>query len=154
MRLKKAVPLLATTLVSGALVASCSLTADKFSCAVSTGGARVRCVDYEDVNISLKLTVETLCRGIGGSFSTSKHCPDEGKVGGCRHVTSNVTQTSWYYTDSIAPTAAEAQGRCESGDTFLLPDGTIGFADMNGPLDQTASVQDLSLPPADLTSHD
>ena len=130
------------------LVAACSITSDHFSCAVNVNGERVRCVDYTNVAISLRATAEALCRGIGGDFTIDSTCPNEGKVGGCQSVDANLTQVSWYYVSSIAPTADEAKGRCASGDTFIAVEGhPLSGGDMS------VGVHDM--PTAiDLASHD
>jgi hypothetical protein len=119
-----------------ALLPGCSITSDHFSCAVNSNGMRVRCVDYENVGVAFRPTVETLCRGLSGDFSTSETCPQQGKIGGCREETSNYTQISWYYPDSIAKTPDEVKGRC-SGKSYFVdasgmrpPDASGGGADL------------------------
>ena len=106
-----------------AMLPGCSLTSDHFSCSVSTNGKRVRCVDYENVAVAFRATVETLCRGIGGEFSITDTCPQQGKIGGCREEASGYAQTAWYYPDSIAMTPQEVQGRCSGKSYFVDPSG-------------------------------
>ncbi len=133
------------------LIAACSITSDHFSCAVNVNGERVRCVDYTNVSISLRATAEALCRGVGGDFTIDSTCPSEGKVGGCQRVDANLTQVSWYYMSSIAPTADEAQARCGSGDTFVPVAGhPLSGGDMSVGVD--GAVHDMT--PVDLASHD
>ncbi len=100
---------------------------------MSAGGALVRCVDYEQVGIQFRVTVETLCRGLLGDFSVDKTCPQERKIGGCKTEGNGYTQTSWYYPDSIAMTPAEVKGRCSGKDYYVDPSGMRaqpGTADM------------------------
>ncbi|MFO0577897.1 MAG: hypothetical protein U1A78_28140 [Polyangia bacterium] len=101
----------------------CSLTSDHFSCAVSTNNQLVRCVDYEQVGIQFRVTVETLCRGIGGNFSVDMTCPQENKLGGCKTEGQGYIQTSWYYPDSVAKTPTEVEGRCQGKEYFVDPTG-------------------------------
>ena len=128
-------------LVAAALpAASCSLSSDHFSCAMSTGGALVRCVDYEQVGIQFRVTVETLCRGLLGDFSVDKTCPQERKIGGCKTEGDGYVQTSWYYPDSIAMTPKEVKGRCQGKEYYVDPSGARadpGSADMQSPSDMT-----------------
>lgn len=102
---------------------NCSLTSDHFSCAVPVDGKLVRCVDYEQVGIQFRVTVETLCRGIQGNFSTEVTCPQENKLGGCKTEGAGYIQTSWYYPDSVAMTQAEVAGRCQGKEYFVDPSG-------------------------------
>jgi hypothetical protein len=104
--------------------AGCSLTSDHFSCAVMTGGALVRCVDYEQVGVQFRTTVEALCRGTGGDFSIDNTCPQETKLGGCKTEGNGYVQTSWYYPDSIVKTPSEVAGRCGGKEYFVDPSGT------------------------------
>lgn len=118
-------------------LAGCSLTSDHFSCAMSTNGTLVRCVDYEQVGFEFRTTVEVLCRGLAGDFSTDTTCPQAGKVGGCKTEGHGYTQTAWYYPDSIAKTPSEVAGRCQGQDYFV---------DANGmrPADMGMSSLDMS----------
>lgn len=128
-------------------VHGCAITSDHFSCSVDVNGERVRCVDYTDVSVSLRATAEALCRGIGGDFNIDKTCPDEGKIGGCKESSSNLTQISWYYTSSIAKTVDDVMGRCSGPSQFVYPDGSVPDLAVSNTMD------DLSVP-QDLTSHD
>jgi hypothetical protein len=101
----------------------CSLSSDHFSCAISTNGKLVRCVDYEQVGVAFRVTVETLCRGFTGEFSVDNTCPQEGKIGGCKGENAGFIQTAWYYPDSIAMTPAEVEGRCSGKEYFVDPSG-------------------------------
>lgn len=105
-------------------VAGCSLTSDHFSCGMFVSGALVRCVDYEQVGVQFRVTVETLCRGLQGDFSVDTTCQQEGKLGGCKTEGQGYIQTSWYYPDSIAKTPAEVAGRCAGKEYFVDPSGT------------------------------
>lgn len=108
---------------SAVMVSGCSLSSDHFSCAMTTNGMLVRCVDYEQVGIQYRVTVETLCRGLLGTFSTDTTCPQEAKLGGCKTEGNGYIQTSWYYPDSIAKTTAEVEGRCSGKEYFVDPSG-------------------------------
>lgn len=124
-----------------AVSAGCSLTSDHFSCGTKVNGALVRCVDYENVGIQFRTTVEALCRGIGGDFSTDTTCQQAGKIGGCREEASGYTQTAWYYPDSIAMTPADVRGRC-SGKSYFV-DATGARPADGGTADQGAASPDL-----------
>jgi len=144
---------LGLVLVAGAVgVSSCSITSDHFSCGIKTGNTLVRCVDYEDVDVQFRATVETLCHALGGDFSVDKTCTNDGKVGGCKQIASGYTQTAWYYTGSIAPTVPEIMGRCSGPEFYVDPDGTKP-TDLGTDVPDQSAVADLSLP-SDLTSHD
>lgn len=125
-----------------AMLPGCSLTSDHFSCSMYTNNVRVRCVDYENVGIQFRTTVEALCRGLSGDFSTTETCPQQGKIGGCREEASGYSFTTWYYPDSIAMTPAQVMGRC-SGKSF--------YVDQNGV--RVSSSADLA-PAGDLSSAD
>ena len=115
-------------------VAGCSLTSDHFSCGMFASGKLVRCVDYEQVGVQFRSTVEVLCRGLQGDFSVDTTCPQEGKIGGCKTEGSGYIQTSWYYPDSIAMTPQEVAGRCSGKDYYVDPSGMRtqpGAADMS-----------------------
>ena len=123
------------SLLAAALpMASCSLTSDHFSCAVSTNGMLVRCVDYEQVGVQFRVTVETLCRGILGEFSVDNTCPQANKIGGCKTEGNGYIQTAWYYPDSVAKTPSEVEGRCQGKEYFVDPSGA-----RKAPSDMTTS---------------
>lgn len=116
--------LLRLVLLAAALpMAGCSLSSDHFSCAMFTSGKLVRCVDYEQVGVQFRVTVETLCRGLQGDFSVDNTCQQEGKLGGCKTEGQGYIQTSWYYPDSIAMTPKDVMGRCSGKDYFVDPSG-------------------------------
>lgn len=117
-------------------MAGCSLTSDHFSCGMFADGKLVRCVDYEEVGIAFRTTVETLCRGLAGDFSTDKTCQQEGKLGGCKEEGNGYTQTAWYYPDSIAKTPKEVEGRCSGKSYFVDPSGAR-------PADMSTSSSDM-----------
>jgi hypothetical protein len=104
-------------------MASCSLTSDHFSCGMFAGGALVRCVDYEQVGIQYRTTVETLCRGFQGDFTIDITCQQEGKIGGCKTEGNGYIQTAWYYPESVAKTPSEVAGRCQGKEYFVDPSG-------------------------------
>lgn len=136
-------------------VAGCSLTSDRFSCGMFANGALVRCVDYEQVGFAFRTTVETLCRGLLGDFSTEKTCQQEGKIGGCKKESSGFTQTAWYYPESIAKTPDEVRGRCQGGEYFVDPSGARPSpADMTMTSDMTMSTggSDMTMPSGDMSS--
>lgn len=144
---------LCVVLLAAALpAAGCSLSSDHFSCAMSTGGKLVRCVDYENVGIQFRTTVEVLCRGLQGDFTTDTTCPQEAKIGGCKQEASGYTQTAWYYPDSIAKTPIEVKGRCSGPEYYVDPSGAR--TNPYDTPDMSMNPADMSMPAPDMTMTD
>lgn len=139
------------------LLHGCSLTTDRFSCGMKTDNQLVRCVDYENVGVAFRTTVETLCRTLGGDFSTTETCPQP-RIGGCREVASGYTQTAWYYPGSIASTPAEVMGRCSGKSFYVDANGNRvdSSADLSTPADMSVADQqpakDLAMAAGDITA--
>lgn len=103
-------------------LSGCSLTSDHFSCAFKTNGEAANCIDYTNVAIQYRTTIETLCRGVSGDFSTNS-CPTANRVGGCSGKSSDGDGVSWFYTSTKYMTLADAAKECTPDQTLVDPQG-------------------------------